>query len=57
MEVDRYKDIFSFDSASFGNRNWREIDESVMVNFNDPTDVVLKFDIAGFYRTNINTFW
>jgi hypothetical protein len=57
MEVDRYKDIFSFDSVSFGNRSWREIDENVMVNFNEPQDVILQFDIAGFYRTNINTFW
>lgn len=55
MEVDRYKDIFSFDSASFGKKSWREIDESVNIKSFPQPDVHI--DIAAFYKTNKNAVW
>ena len=55
MEVDRYRDIFSFDIASFGKKSWRELDESLQIKSSPIPDV--KIDIALFYKTNNNALW
>jgi hypothetical protein len=55
MEVDRYRDIFSFDSASFGRRSWREIDELVQIKSVPTSDT--NIDIAAFYKSNCDADW
>ena len=55
MEVDRYRDIFSYDSASFGKKSWREIDESLQIKSFPVPDV--NIDIASFYKSNNNALW
>lgn len=55
MEVDRYRDIFSFDSASFGKKSWREIDDFVQIKSVPSSEI--NIDIALFYKTNKNALW
>lgn len=55
MEVDRYRDIFSFDSASFGKKSWREIDECVQIKSLPLNDV--NIDLALFYKNSNNALW
>ena len=55
MEVERFRDIFPSDDASFGQRYWREIDEVVQIKNLPPSEPDI--DIALFYQTDRNDLW
>ena len=55
MEVERFRDLFSSDDTSFGQKSWREIDEIVQIKKLPRSDPDI--DIALYYQSDRNDLW